>query len=71
VIHARILATRERMIANVRAAREEFVWYEFISPEYLGEVRMAAMQRFLAAFRGGLAEGRYLAQALPHLELHD
>jgi hypothetical protein len=43
-IHAGILATRERMIANVRAAREEFVWHEFISPEHLGEVRMAAMQ---------------------------
>ncbi len=39
VIHARILATRDRMVANVRAAREECVWREFISPEHLGEVR--------------------------------
>jgi hypothetical protein len=70
-IRARILATCESMVANVRAAREEFVWEEFISPEHLGEVRMAAMRRFLTDFRVGLAEGRYLAQALPHLDLHD
>jgi hypothetical protein len=70
-IRARILATRESMVANVRAAREEFVWEEFISPEHLGEVRMAAMRRFLTDFRVGLAEGRYLAQALPQLDLHD
>ena len=55
-IHAGILATRERMIANVRAAREEFVWHEFISPEHLGEVRMAAMQRFLTDFPEGLIQ---------------
>jgi hypothetical protein len=43
-IRARILPTRDRMIAKVRAVREEFVWQEFISPEHLGEVRMAAIQ---------------------------
>lgn len=70
-IHARILATRERMVANVRAAREEFVWQEFISPEHLGEVRMVAMQRFLTDFPKGLKEGRYRPDALPHLDFDD
>jgi hypothetical protein len=55
-IHARILATRDRMVANVRAAREEFVWQEFISPQHLGEVRIAAMQRSLTDFPEGLIQ---------------
>jgi hypothetical protein len=49
-IRARILATRERMIVNVRAAREEFVWQEFVSPEHLGEVRVAAMEQLSLDF---------------------
>ena len=32
---------------------------------------MAVMQRFLADFPAGLREGRYLVQALPHLDFHD
>ncbi len=70
-IRVRIDATYDTMVANARAAREEFVWREFISPEHLGGARMAAMQRFLSDFPDGLAEGRYLAQALPHLDFHD
>ena len=70
-IRSRIEATRATMIENARAARHEFVWHEIGSPEHLGEVRMAAMQRFLADFPGGLREGRYRAQALPHLDLSD
>jgi hypothetical protein len=70
-IRARLDATYGTMVANARTAREEFVWREFDSPEHLGEVRMAAMHRFLSDFPDGLAEGRYLAQALPHLDVCD
>lgn len=70
-IRARIDATSGTMVANARAARNEFVWRDFTSPEHLGEVRMSSMQRFLTDFPEGLQEGRYLAQALPHLDFHD
>ncbi len=70
-IRARIEATFDTMVANARAARDEFVWHDITSPEHLGEVRMAAMQRFLTDFPKGRAEGRYLDQALPHLDLRD
>jgi hypothetical protein len=70
-IRARIEATYDTIVANAWAARDEFVWHEFTSPEHLGEVRMAAMQRFLADFPGGLEEGRYLPQALPSLDFRD
>ena len=70
-IRARIDSTHDTVVANARAARNEFVWHEITSPEVLGEVRMAAMQRFLADFSGGLREERYLDQALPHLYFRD
>ncbi|HEX2742069.1 MAG TPA: hypothetical protein VHM69_16630 [Rubrobacter sp.] len=69
-IRSRIDATRGTVVGNARAAQNEFVWRDFASPEHLGEVRMAAMQRFLADFPEGLREGRYLVQALPHLDFH-
>jgi hypothetical protein len=55
-IRARIDASYGTMVANVRAASDEFVWREFVSPGYLGEARMAAMETFLADFRQGMAE---------------
>jgi hypothetical protein len=70
-IQARIDATHDTVIANARAASNEFVWRGFTSPEHLGDVRMAIMQRFLADFPVGLREGRYLAQALPNLDFRD
>ena len=70
-IRARIDASYDAMVANVRAVRHEFVWREFASPEHLGEARMAAMEAFLADFPRGMAEGRYLGRSLPHLGFRD
>lgn len=67
-IRSRIDATRSTVVGNARTAHNEFVWRDFASPEHLDEVRMAAMQRFLADLPEGLREGRYLIQALPHLD---
>lgn len=64
-IRSRIEATHETVVSNARAARDEFVWREIESPEHLGEVRLAAMRRFLDDFPQGLREKRYLARALP------
>ena len=66
-IRSRIEATHATLVANAREARDEFVWREIESPEHLGRVRLAAMQRFLDDFPQGLREGRYLSRAFPHL----
>jgi hypothetical protein len=68
-IRARIDATYDTLVANARAARDEFVWRDIASPEHLGEVRIAAMRRFLADFPQGMAQGRYVDQSLPDLDL--
>lgn len=70
-IRSRIDATHDTVVANARTARDEFVWRDITSPEHLGESRMTAMQRFLADYPKGNAEGRYLVQALPHLDFGD
>jgi hypothetical protein len=70
-IWTRIGAIYETLVANARVAYDEFIRRDIESPEHLGEVRMAAMQRFLADFPEGLEEGRYLAQALPRKRLDD
>jgi len=70
-IRARIDASYDTMVANVRAASDEFVWRGFASPENLGEARLAAMRVFLADFPQGIKEGCYLDQSLPHLAFRE
>jgi hypothetical protein len=70
-IRARIDATFDTLVDHARVAYDEFIWREIESPEHLGEVRVAAMQRFLRDFPEGLEERRYLARALPHLYFRD
>ena len=70
-IRSRIDATFDVLVANARASREEFVWRDFTSPDHLGDVRLAVMQRFLADFPQGLESGRYRAKSLPHLDFRE
>lgn len=70
-IQARIDATRETMISNARARKDEFVRDDIESPDLLGEIRMAAMRRFLADFPQGFKEGRYVVDELPDLGFTD
>jgi hypothetical protein len=70
-IRARVDATAPQLIAMAAERREAFVWREIASPEELGRVRRAAMDRFLADYDAGLAEGRYVDAALPALPFAD
>ena len=63
----RIEETYPQIIEGVKANRENYIWTTLASPEQMGEVRMAAMQMFLADFPLGLAEGRYAVAELPSL----
>jgi len=66
-IAQRVEETCPAIIKGVQANRDKIVWQHIQSPEQLIEVRMAAMRRFLADFRLGLQEGRYLTDELPVL----
>jgi SAM-dependent methyltransferase len=59
------------VVNQVRQNQDEFVWGQIPSPEALGQMRMAAMETFLADFETGKAAGRYVAGALPTLPCED
>lgn len=70
-IAQRIAEVYPVILAGVEANFDSYVWKEIPSPQALGEVRMAAMDKFLADFPEGLATGRYLTDALPQLPFAD
>ena len=70
-INVRIRETAPAIIEHVNADRDRYVWTAFDSPDQLAEVRLAAMQRFLADFPDGLQQGRYRPLALPKLPFND
>lgn len=63
----RIQETYQTVIDGVKANVDGYLWNNFESPYQLGEVRMKAMQEFLADFPSGLEQGRYLNAELPVL----
>jgi SAM-dependent methyltransferase len=59
------------ILTGVEAHLASYVWTEIPSPQVLGDIRMAAMDKFLVDFPKGLAQGRYLNESLPHLPFPD
>jgi hypothetical protein len=70
-IRQRVESTYDKIIAQVKVAPQAYVWRTFANPDALGRSRLESMERFLEDYDRGLADGRYLAQFLPKLDLHD
>jgi SAM-dependent methyltransferase len=66
-IRRRISETYETVMTQLRRNRDDFVWGVIPSVEELGQLRMAAMETFLADFDAGKQEGRYIPGELPGL----
>lgn len=66
-ISQRIDQTYPIVLNGTEVNRDRFVWTTIPSPEKLGQIRMAAMQQFLADFPLGLQQGRYQNESLPDL----
>ncbi|MEH2170144.1 MAG: SAM-dependent methyltransferase [Nostoc sp.] len=66
-IENRIQDTYQIVIDGVKAIQEYYVWQNIQSPEQMGEIRMAAMRKFLADLPLGINENRYLTDELPVL----
>ncbi len=66
-ISQRIDQTYPIVIKTTEVNRDNFVWTTIQSPEQLGQIRMASMQRFLEDFPFGLQQRRYLSASLPTL----
>lgn len=70
-IRQRIQDTYSAVVDGLKANLDCYVWQEITSPEHLGQVRMAAMEKFLADFDFGCKEGRYLPHGLPVLPFNN
>lgn len=70
-IESRIGETFDQVLEQVRANEDEFVWTSISSPDELGEVRLGAMNTFLADVEQGRETGRYVAGGLPELSFTD
>ncbi|MCP4747208.1 MAG: class I SAM-dependent methyltransferase [Desulfobacteraceae bacterium] len=70
-IRNRISETYAKVMEQMRKNKHEFIWTSIKSVEKLGQIRMAAMDKFLADYPQGLEQGRYLEGKLPHLPFAD
>jgi hypothetical protein len=61
----RIRETRDEVLAQVERNRANFVWTHIRDVADLENIRMGAMNRFLADYEAGRREGRYVPHALP------
>jgi hypothetical protein len=70
-IRERIAATYDQILDQTRRNAEGFIWDSIRSVEELGQVRMAAMQDFLADYGPGKLHSRYVDAELPTLPFSD
>lgn len=70
-IERRVRETYNPILSQAKENADRYVWTYFPTLEALGRARLRAMKTFLADFDTGLAEGRYLPQALPSLGFAD
>lgn len=68
-IRERIAATYDVILEQLRQNQADYVWEAIASVEVLGQIRMAAMETFLADYEQGQRAGRYLVGSLPELPL--
>ncbi|MCF7816968.1 MAG: hypothetical protein K9M54_03705 [Kiritimatiellales bacterium] len=64
-IRRRIMETYPEVMRQTRANKEKFIWTQMKTVEELGQIRMAAMESFLADYQHGA--DRYVAGELPRL----
>lgn len=67
----RISQVYDEIMAQMALTQHQYIWQSIRSLEALGEVRMSAMQQFLADFERGKADGRYITASLPTLPFLD
>ena len=66
-IEGRISETYKEILGQLEKNQKDYIWDTIKSAKELGQIRMAAMQEFLADFDLGKSEGRYVQGELPAL----
>jgi len=67
----RIADAYDEVLTQVASHKSDFVWQNIKSLDELGQIRMQAMDDFLADYDLGKQQGRYLSGSLPKLNFAD
>ena len=70
-INSGIADTAKKISEQLQQNQSDYRWDYYASPEALVEIRLNAMERFLADFEQGKREGRYITGSLPTLPFDD
>lgn len=70
-IENRIEAVYPEVLSQVTINQQDFIWDTIKNVADLAQLRMAAMQQFLADYDRGRQTGRYIAASLPDLPFTD
>ena len=66
-IHQRIRQVYNQIMSQMENNKNDYIWTIIASIEKLGEIRMAAMKKFLGDYKAGKDSGRYISASLPIL----
>lgn len=70
-LRTRIAQVYSEIMPQMEQTQGNYLWDTISSVEALGDIRMAAMETFLADYEQGKHQNRYLEAALPHLPFQD
>lgn len=70
-IAQRIQESYPTVVNGLKENLTAYIWEKIQSPEQLGQIRIAAMQQFLADFSEGKEQKRYQTAELPQLPFED
>lgn len=70
-IERQFYAVVDRIIDQVKATPDDWVWLSHKSPEHLKENRVTVLRHFVADYNAGRAEGRYVVGELPQVDFRD
>lgn len=70
-IRRRIEETYAEVMAQTQQNRDEFTWTTINTVEELGQMRLTAMERFMADYPSGVEQKRYVNGELPRLPFAD
>lgn len=70
-LQSRIAQVYDEIMPQMLINKDMYIWESIPSVEALGEIRMCAMNEFIADFEVGKELGRYFHESLPNLSFKD
>ena len=70
-LQSRIAEVYDEIMPQMQANKDKYLWESISSVEALGNIRMSAMEKFIADYEKGKEEERYIEAALPTVSFSD